>query len=602
MLVRKYQSETDGFNLSENAQSLVLKSCRLPAQPLNRLMQKLSECNTICKIDLWNTSLEDLSPLTLRNKTSLTHLNLNKTKMSTELCKRICQQLTNITHLQYLSMAENDLSHISNFTLSKALRYLNLQNIKMSAELCQGILQQVTSIADLEHLNMSNNDLSHVSKFTLSNKKTLKYLNLENTHMSLTLYYSICLQLTDLESLKQFFVSREDSCYKICKDPLPKCFLSDKHLPTHVCRHVLRQINRFSNLHDIEIIGSPLIGCLSSFLTDPHPGLPELKELTLKRTALHKEDLQHLFSIIQSNKLPTLWKLDLSNNTLTGCLSAFLPDPHPGLPKLTFLYLKQTDLNKDDLQHLLSVTYKLPKLHELDLSGYTLTGCLSSFLTDPHPGLHEPKALNLRGTALNKDDLQHLSHITQSNKLPKLWGLDLSENTLTGCLSSFLPDPHPGLPEIEALGLGYTALNKEDLQHFSHITQSNKLPKLRGLGLSDNNLTGCLSSFLPSLPELEYLNLRATDLRKDDLQYIKQLAQDGKVPKLSDLYLEGNELCQMKEELVDLIKTLIQRQEKLFLGTLDVWLADNDLPEEFQNQLTQICSGTKIGVKFQKKL
>ena len=66
--------------------------------------------------------------------------------------------------------------------------------------------------------------------------------------------------------------------------------------------------------------------------------------------------------------------------------------------------------------------------------------------------------------------------------------------------------------------------------------------------------------------------------------------------------MEGNELCQMKEELVELIMTLIQRQEKIFLGTLDVWLADNDLPEEFQDQLTQICRGTEIGVTFYKEL
>ena len=820
----KYQSETDGFNLSENAQSLVIKSCRLPAQPLNCLMQKLSVCNTIHKIDLSNTSLEDVLSLTLSNKTSLTHLNLSKTKMSTELCKKICQQLTNITHLQYLSMAENDLSHISNFTLSKALRYLNLQNIKMSADLCQGILQQVTSIADLEHLNMSNNDLSHVSKFTLSNKKTLKYLHLENTHMSLTLYYCICQQLTDLESLKQFFVSREDSCYKICKDPLPKCFLSDKHLPTHVCTHVLRQINRFSNLHCIELADSLLTGCLSSFLPDPHPGLPDLNNLTLKHTTLNKEDVKHLFSVIQCNKLQKLWDLDLSNNTLTGCLSSFLPDPHPGLPELRRLRLKSTALNKDDLQHLLSVTYKLPKLSQLDLSGYTLTGCLSSFLTDPHPGLHELEELNLwstalnkddlqhlfniiqsnklpklwildlsnntltgclssflpythpglpelrglhlksttlnkddlqhllsvayklpklsqldlsgytltgclssfltdphpglheleelnlrstalnkndlqhlfsiiqsnklpklwildlsnntltgslsrflpdphpglpellflhlkrtalnkedlqhlfsiiqlnklpklqwldlshntlrgclssfladphpglpellwlhlKSTALNKDDLQHFSHITQNNKLPKLQDLDLSQNTLTGCLSSFLPDPHTGLSELEELHLSSTALNKDDLQHFSHITQSNKLPRLKILDLSDNNLTGCLCSFLQSLPEVKYLLLCNTELNKEDLQHIKHLVQYGKLPGLLDLHLKGNGLYQMKEELRDLIETCVTNHQ----GHLWLYLNDNDLSTEFENQLKQCCEGTKIHVKF----
>ena len=224
---RKYQSETDGFNLSENAQSLVLKSCCLPSQPLKHLIHKLSECNTIRIIDLSNTNLEAVSSLTLSNKTSLTHLDLSETKMSAKLSHSICQQLTDITHMEYL--------------------------------------------------NMSNNDLSQVSKFTLSNKKTLRYLNLENTHMSVTLYYSICEQMTDLESLKRFFVSRKGLCYKIGKSLFHlECFLSDKHLPTHVCRCVLDNINRFSNLRCIELADSLLTGCLSSFLPDPHPGLHKL--------------------------------------------------------------------------------------------------------------------------------------------------------------------------------------------------------------------------------------------------------------------------------------------------------------------------------------
>ena len=79
--------------------------------------------------------------------------------------------------------------------------------------------------------------------------------------------------------------------------------------------------------------------------------------------------------------------------------------------------------------------------------------------------------------------------------LPNLQILNLSGNTLTGCLSSFLPDSHPGLPQLKKLDLGYTALKKEDLQQLLYITQHSKLPKLEELYLSGNTLTGYLSSF-----------------------------------------------------------------------------------------------------------
>ena len=69
-------------------------------------------------------------------------------------------------------------------------------------------------------------------------------------------------------------------------------------------------------------------------------------------------------------------------------------------------------------------------------------------------------------TYLNQDDLQHLSGITQSNKLPKLQILDLSKIiTLTGCLSSLLPDNPHGLPDLLKLdSCTDTKLNKGDLQ------------------------------------------------------------------------------------------------------------------------------------------
>ena len=599
----KYQQETDLLNLSKNAHSLLIRSCSLPSQPLNHLMQKLSECNNIRKIDLSDTNLQDISALTLRNKKSLTHLDLSETNISAELCRSICEQLTDITHLEYL--------------------------------------------------DMSYNDLSQVSKFVLNNKKNLKYLNLQNTNMSSTPYHSICQQLIDLESLEQFVVSTKDSCFKIFS---LRCDLSGTNLPPHVLRRVFYQINRYPNLTSTEITDTPITGCLPSFLPNNHPGLPELRYLYLINTELNKDDLQHLCSIAQSKKLPKLQELDLSKNILTRCLSSFLPDPHPGLPELNKLHLRETSLNKDDLCHLLSIAYKLPKLEKLDLSGYTLTGCLSSFLPDPHPGLRNLTYLDLRKTSLNKDDLCHLLsiayklpelkkldlsgytltgclssflpdphpglpnltrlHLRETSlnkddlchllfiayKLPKLEKLDLSGYTLTGCLSSFLPDPHPGLPELWYLNLSNTELNKEDLEHLSHITQTNKLPKLESLNLSQNTLTAILSGFLsdphPGLPRLYFLSLSRTALNKEDLHHLKHLAPYGKLPQLLYLHLGGNELFQMKEELRDLVETLIWHQRKLRRSSLYVWLADNDLPEEFQKQLIQKCKGTKICVNF----
>ena len=311
---------------------------------------------------------------------------------------------------------------------------------------------------------------------------------------------------------------------------------------------------------------------------------------------LPTETLSHLLQ--QINGCSALRVLDLSYVTIKGCLYSFLPDPHPGLPKLEVLNLRGTVLNKEDLQHLLSITYKLPKLHKLDPLGKTLTRCLTSFVQYLHPGLLELRELDLEDTKLIKEDLQHLSHITQYNKLPSLQCLNLSDNTLTGCLTSFLPDPHPGLLELRELDLENTKLNKEDLQHLSCITQSNKSPKLEILDLSRNTLTGCLTSFLPDphpgLPELEKLNLQCTALNKEDLQHLTRLIQTHKLPGLKDLDLQGNRLSEMETDFEHLIEACVNHhQTELWL-----WLWGNGLSGSFVKKWEQRCAGMKIELAF----
>ena len=369
-------------------------------------------------------------------------------------------------------------------------------------------------------------------------------------------------------------------------------------LPKETPSHLIQQINQYSALRVLDVYKTPLRGCLSSFLPDPHPGLPELKELDMWDTILNKEDLQHLLSI--AYKFPKLHKLDLSENTLTGYLSNLLPDPHPGLLELRELKLSSTQLNKEDLHHLSYITQhnKLPLLRCLNLSGNTLTGCLSSVIPDPHPGLPELESLDLCKTKLNKEDLHHLSYITQSGKLPKIRHLDLSWTTLTGCLLSIIPDNHQGLPELEELNLRRTALSINDLQHLSQITQCNKLPKLEVLYLSQNILTGCLSSFLsdphPGLPQLKELYMWNTTLNTADLEHLTHLIQKHKLPGLKDLNLVSNSFCKIEKDVEHLIEACVDHHQT----ELKLRLWRNCLSDDFEKKWKQRCAGTKIELEF----
>ena len=247
----------------------------------------------------------------------------------------------------------------------------------------------------------------------------------------------------------------------------------------------------------------------------------KLKWLDLSDTRMSREQCIDVFR--QLNNLPFLNHFDLSNNNLTGCLSTFLADPHPGLPELEWFYLECTSLYAEDLLHLSDITKlnKLPKLLKLDLSHNTLTGYLSNLLPDSHPGIRKLRYLDLDSTKLNKEDLRHLSNIAEKNKLPKLESLNLSENTLTGCLSSFLADPHRGVPKLRMLYPRHTGLNKGDSQHLANIMKTRKFPRLESIDLDRalhnmQNGLGQLTNFLETCVNFHKTGLTIS-LKKNNL-------------------------------------------------------------------------------------
>ena len=91
--------------------------------------------------------------------------------------------------------------------------------------------------------------------------------------------------------------------------------------------------------------------------------------------------------------------------------------------------------------------------------------------------------------ALFKLPLQTLRPLVQQiNGCSTLRVLDLSFTPLTYCLCGFLPDPHPGIAQLQELKLFNTWLEKDDLQHLIYLLQSHKLVGLDVLDLGSNGL------------------------------------------------------------------------------------------------------------------
>ena len=97
------------------------------------------------------------------------------------------------------------------------------------------------------------------------------------------------------------------------------------------------------------------------------------------------------------------------------------------------------------------------------------------------------KSLIIRNCIFSMQTLSHL--IQQLNNCSKLSILFLSFTSVRGLFPNFLPDPHLGLPELEKLNLTCAALDKDDLNHVTHLVRIQKLPGLQELCLDDNSLS-----------------------------------------------------------------------------------------------------------------
>ena len=93
--------------------------------------------------------------------------------------------------------------------------------------------------------------------------------------------------------------------------------------------------------------------------------------------------------------------------------------------------------------------------------------CMSQVMRDCQIVSSQPslESITLCCAKFIRDDLQHLSHITEIHEFPMLETLDLCFSRLAGCLSNFLPDPHTGLSGLTAINLICTTLDENDLQH-----------------------------------------------------------------------------------------------------------------------------------------
>ena len=246
--------------------------------------------------------------------------------------------------------------------------------------------------------------------------------------------------------------------------------------------------------------------------------------------------LNHLLH--QMSDCTTLHTIHLLNTSLAGVTSLNLSNM---AASLTHLSLWDTEMSPElcesvctQLPHLVHLEYIDLSCNPLGVHGHHITESIRS--RGPDPPLQQ---LWLWYCEMPVDVCTPLlSALSTCKQLAHLW---LSANSLTGCLSSFLPGLHPGLHSLEALAVGCAELNRDDVQHITQLIQTNKLPRLR------------------------------------------------------ELHLDSNNLCEMEDVWGGLMEACVTHYHQ---GRLELWLGDNNLSKEFVSRWESRCAGTNIDLRF----
>ena len=233
-------------------------------------------------------------------------------------------------------------------------------------------------------------------------------------------------------------------------------------------------------------------------------------------------------------------------NAETSCISN-LDKALATMRSLQIVYVRSTYPRLEDGYILMSGLCFCQNLRSMDLANNHLTRFVPYLFGGNHDDEHGFQFLenvNLTNTGLSYSDVVALSLALDRNQLPRLKWLRLSKNVLRNHLAILVTATN--FTCLEYLDLSATALNKEDLMSLSQALVGDNLPILQHLSLSDNILTDCMQYFIKGHEDqtcaIQKFNLANTQLSWDDLNYLALAMRSNMLSKCHTLSLSQNVL------------------------------------------------------------
>ena len=329
-------------------QKLCLRDCSTPVQVWAELLQSLSSCKQITDLNLSGNTIGEAGHYLAQSITSwgdnppLVTLDLRRCSILEQVWPELLQSLSSCKQLTDLRLSSNNIGEAGHYLAQSITSWgddpplvtLDLCWCSILEQVWPELLQSLSSCKQLTDLYLSRNTIGEAGRY-LAQSITLWGDNpplvtldlcwcsiLEQVWAELLQSLSSCKQLTYLNLsgntigeagryLAQSITSWGDN------PPLETLDLGWCSIPEQAWPELLQSLSTCRHLRRLELSTNTLTGCLSSFLSDPNPGLTSLRRLYLKQTALNKSDIRHLTHLIQTKKLSGLKDLWLEEESWT---------------------------------------------------------------------------------------------------------------------------------------------------------------------------------------------------------------------------------------------------------------------------------------------
>ena len=379
-------------------------------------------------------------------------IRLRRYSMPKEKWVELLQFTPNCKFLWQVDLSRNSLGdtglNIAQSITSSALEELILIRCSMSEQMWTDILQSLSSYKQLCHLDLSENSIG-----------------------------SAGLSLADL------ITSWGDDT------PLKKIFLESCSISQQVWSKLLQSFSSCKQLSHL-YLSINKIGGAGRFLAQSLELLgneSKLEYLDLHQCSMPEQVWTEIFQSLSTSK--NLRALNLSKNTLGESAKhlAKLVETWGDNSTLQYLDLNDCLIPTNVSQQLLQSVSSCGYLKQLQFSQNSATGCLPSLMSQTSSAqLTKCSNLHLRSTGINKSDVQHLTHLIRSNKLPRLKELCLEEESWNGLELEFKELKKVCAEKLkrgfilhvneEELKIDMLQRENEQVQHTSNYANHSKMP------------------------------------------------------------------------------------------------------------------------------